>query len=173
MSRRCRFLSMLLAVVLMAGLLVVFAPGDGPEAKATLGPLQAVTVGAADFHSGADNAEYTNNGNYLQGLGLFVAPIRFPAETVVLTSVKARYYDYAESGRLCVTLHRLTPAEPLDLEVRVRCSSGRSLDDPKTLSLPAFIRVGGFQTAYLVLGLTENTDDLRLYGATVFYRVVS
>jgi hypothetical protein len=173
MTRALRPAAAVLAGAILAALLTSFPPGGQPEAKAALGPLQAVTLTGADFHPYEDGGDFHINGNYIRGSGYFVARIPFPAETVVITSVKYRVYDDQAAGDACVRLYRATPAEGSDVSWGERCTTGTSTTDPQTLTLPVFERVGRFHTAYFWVSLDGTNDtDLKLYGATVFYRVV-
>jgi hypothetical protein len=172
MSRPLRALSAGFVAALLALASLAFTVGDDPEAKAALGPLQAVTLTAADFHPASDTAGFTNGGYYLESAGVQIARIPFPAETVVLTSLKARVYDNYASD-LCIWLYRAVPADATEDDLGGACTSGQSPTRPQTLSISAFTRVGKFHTAYLWAEFGADSFDLRLYGATVFYRVVT
>jgi hypothetical protein len=167
-----------MAVAVLAMAVVAFAPGGEPEAKAALGPLQAVTLTAADFHPRSDSETFSFDGYAVTGDAGMVARIPFPAEAVVLTSVKVRVFDNVAgvNGAVCVTLYRAVPSGGLyGLDfLGQACTSGTSSVDPQTLTIPAvFTRIGGYHTAYIWVDLIQADPELRFYGATVFYRVVT
>jgi hypothetical protein len=172
MSRTFRsFLVVLAGVVL--GAVVLAPPGSTPQAKAALGPVQSVTLAAADFHPAFDQVDVSNQGWWLYANGTLMARIPFPAETVVLTSVKARVYDNVAAGDVCVRLARGVPGAPGVDALGTRCTDGASSDNPQTLSITAFKRVGGYHAAYLEVEFDTKHLDLNLYGVTVFYRAVT
>lgn len=150
------------------------APGAAPQAKATLGPLQAVTLAGADFHPVNDAAEFNSDGSLVIGNGFQTARISFPAEVVVVTSVKVRVYDN-DAEDLCAKLYRAVPADASAAYLGGTCTSGTSAQTPQTLTIPSvYARIGGFQTAFLWVTFgAAKSAGLALYGATVFYRVVS
>jgi hypothetical protein len=172
MYRTLRVSSIVLVVALVSALAVAFTPHESPEAKAALGPVQAVTLTGADFHPSQDGTDFHNNGGYVRFDGVQVARIPFPAETVVITSIKARVYD-DHADDMCVTLYRSRPADADEDYWADACSSGQSTVNPQTVSMTIFKRVGRYHTAYLWAHSNTNTTHLRLYGATVFYRVVT
>lgn len=172
MFRRLRSVAAFASAVLVTALLVALTPGGGQEAKATLGPIQAVTLGAADFHP-VSPGSFGNTGYNLYSEVVQVARIPFPAEVVVVTSIKASAHDDYPSADLCVKAYRANPGNADEVYWGQDCTSGTSAADPQTLSITAFKRVGRFHTAYLWAYFGAFSAQLSLYGATVFYRVVT
>jgi hypothetical protein len=83
-----------------------------------------------------------------------------------------RVYDNSTSD-VCATLYRARPSDGDEDHWGGACTSGTSTDNPQTLSLTAFKRVGRYHTAYLWVSFGARDSGLKLYGATVFYRVVT
>lgn len=174
MFRRSHITPTLLTGVILAAALVGFSPGDEPRAKATLGPLRAVTIPAGAFDPVNDETDFSNTGWHLTSDSPHGAFISFPAETVLLTQVKVRVYDNASTaGNLCVSLYREVPADAASEFLGQDCTVGASTTDPQTLTITAFKRIGRFHSAFLWAVFDAKDFNLALYGATVFYRVVN
>jgi hypothetical protein len=160
-------------VVMLALVTATAAPSARASAKAAAPPVRTLSVTGVDFTPASDEADFVIAGQFAYGDGHLRARIPFPAEAVVVTSVKFRFYDNAPNRGMCAFLWRANPADGLQQDtLGGACTEGSSTEDPQTLSFPVFARVGGHFVSWLDVSFTATDPQTRLYGATVFYRIV-
>lgn len=168
-----RTLATALAVTLLAAMLVAGLPGTDPEAEADLGPIEAVTVSAADFHPWIGGLNYQNQGMWLQAEYGQVARIPLPTNMAVrITNIKVRVLDDDPDNNMCISFGRAEPSDAASTLVGPQCTIGSNPTDPQTLTMQVFTNVTRFHTPYLFLVFEDSNADLRFYGATVFYREI-
>ena len=158
---------------MLAAMLVAGLPGSDREARADLGPIEAVTVSAADFHPWVEVLPYTNQGWSLQaGLGQ-VGRIPIPTSMAVrITNVKVRVFDNHPDDDLCVQVARAEPADGAVTMTDPVCTIGSNPTDPQTLTIPVFMNITRFNTPFMFLVFEQDSANLIFYGATVFYREI-
>lgn len=158
----------LLLVATLVGV-VLARPSARPKAAAR----QVMTVPAAAFVPIKDGIDWYNNGSYIQldsGVGVLIAPVRFPGK-VMVKSITLYAYDNNDSHDVCAYLFRSRPSTGSELSMGTACSTGASGTDPRvfTTTLISPNRVTPKHVVYLEL-MFYDSSDLRVYGVKITYR---
>jgi hypothetical protein len=173
MSRSIASAAILTVGAVVAVGLITIPPVMQPGAEAALGPVQSITLTGADLHPSTDDTDFSNQGYSLFSDGNHMARIPFPAEKVLITKVTYRVRDHRSTGDLCVSVYRVRPAAATEDSLGSLCTWNDSTNPQEVMQFRVDASVGGFQTPYVWVTFDEKSSDLRLYGVTVFYRVIT
>jgi hypothetical protein len=129
-----------------------------------------VYVTYASFIPGSNTQTWNmNSAQSLYGTGDYYAPLSLPSGAIVV-SVTMYAFDN-DPGKVCLSLVTMK-LDPRDFELRgYNCTLDSSTQDPLEIKFTPTINapITSDGPAFLVVGFTNDTYNLRFYGAKVIY----
>jgi hypothetical protein len=170
----------LLLGAVLALVLVGVAGATPTGSPSSLSGQRKLVIGAADFYPTTNTQQYFTNGLVLYTTAnavseYFLAPVDFPAHgRVQVDKVEFYAYDNNSSANMAIALVRAKPSIGTNNSMAL-IDTGISFADPtyprtwQTTAISPKVVYSANDT-FLSLLITDDTN-LRLYGATIYYRV--